>query len=187
VRVSPGLIFAGVDGRRESVLTYDRVMHAVLATTTWAHRGLHRVSGGRLGRRFPGGATVLWLTVPGRRSGTPRTTPLLSARDDRTGAWIVAGSNAGQSASPAWVHNARAAATGQAEVAGAQYRVRIEEVTDPDEHRRCYAQLVGVWRWFAGYAQRLATTRDIPVFRLHPLVEPRQDDGSDGPGDSSRQ
>jgi len=154
------------------VITYDRVMHAVLATTTRVHRGLHRVSRGRLGRRFPGGATVVWLTVPGRRSGTPRTTPLLSARDDRTGAWIVAGSNAGQTATPAWVLNARAAPTGHVEVAGEVAQVRVEEVTDPDERAHCYAQLVGVWRWFAGYATRLAQTRDIPVFRLHPQPEP---------------
>jgi deazaflavin-dependent oxidoreductase (nitroreductase family) len=150
------------------VITYDRVMHAVLATTTRAHRVLHQASGGRLGRRFPGGATVVWLTVLGRTSGLPRTTPLLSVPDDDTGAWIVAGSNGGQTTTPAWVFNARAAGTGRLEVAGVVVDVAIEEVADPAERARCYAQLVGVWRWFAGYARRLSQTRDIPVFRLHP-------------------
>ena len=167
------------------MISYDRVMHAVLATTTHVHRGLHRVSGGRLGRRFPGGATVVWLTVPGRRSGAPRTTPLLSTRDDRTGAWIVAGSNAGQTTTPAWVLNARAAPTGHVEVAGEVVPVRVEEVTDADERSRCYAQLVGVWRWFAGYATRLSQTREIPVFRLHPLVEPGLDGTSVGSAGSA--
>jgi deazaflavin-dependent oxidoreductase (nitroreductase family) len=169
------------------VITYDRVMHAVLAATTHSHRRLHQVSGGRLGRRFPGGATVVWLTVPGRRSGEPRTTPLLSARDDVTGAWIVAGSNAGQTVTPAWVFNARAASSGRLEVSGTVVDVGIEEVTDPTERARCYARLVGVWRWFAGYARRLSKTRDIPVFRLHPTVEPRPDDGPDAAEGSSRQ
>ena len=147
---------------------YDRMMHAVLSTTTRAHQVLHRVSGGRLGRRFPGGVTVVWLTVPGRRSGQPRTTPLLSVRDDVTGGWIVAGSNGGQSSAPAWVLNARATDVGRIEVDGVGSDVRVEEVTDPGERARCYQQLVGVWRWFAGYARRTQDVRQIPVFRLHP-------------------
>ena len=152
------------------MITYDRVMHAVLGTTTRAHRVLHRVSGGRLGRRFPGGATVVWLTVPGRKTGEPRTTPLLSARDGVTGAWVVAGSAGGQSSVPAWVFNARAAAAGRLEVDGVVGEVRIEEVTEPVERDRCYRELIGVWRWFDGYARRNAEVRQIPVFRLHPVT-----------------
>jgi deazaflavin-dependent oxidoreductase (nitroreductase family) len=162
------------------VTGYDRVMRVVLGTTTGVHRVLHRVSGGRLGRRFPGGATVVWLTVPGRRSGEPRTTPLLAARDDVTGAWVVAGSNAGQSTVPAWVFNARAAGSGRLEVDGDVVEVRVEEVVDPDERARCYGRLVGVWRWFDGYARRNAEVRQIPVFRLHP-VDHGQVGGNDAP------
>lgn len=147
---------------------YDRLMGAVLSSTTRVHRVLHRVSRGRLGRRFPGGATVVWLTVPGRRSGEPRTTPLLAARDDVTGAWVVAGSNAGQTAVPAWVFNARAASAGRLEVDGVVGDVDVEELTDADERARCYALLVSTWRFFDGYARRTAAVREIPVFRLRP-------------------
>jgi len=147
---------------------YDRVMGLVLSTTTRAHRVVQAVSGGRWARRFPGGAVVVWLTLPGRRSGEPRTTPLLSARDDASGAWVVAGSNAGQASVPAWVLNARATSTGRLEVDGDCFAVSVTEVTDPADRARCYAQLVGVWRWFDGYARRTADVRQIPVFRLTP-------------------
>lgn len=147
---------------------YDRVMGLVLGTTTRVHRVLHAVSGGRLGRRFPGGATVVWLTVPGRRSGQPRTTPLLAARDAASGAWVVAGSNAGQTSVPSWVFNVRAASSGRLEADGIVAEVDVEELTDPEERERCYALLVSTWRFFDGYARRTATVREIPVFRLHP-------------------
>ena len=149
---------------------YDRAMGLLLGVTTTVHRILHTVSGGRWARRFPGGAVVVWLTVPGRRSGEPRTTPLLAARESAAddAAWVVAGSNGGQSKVPAWVFNARAATTGWLEVDGQRFEVAVTEVTDPGERERCYSLLVGVWRWFDGYARRTAGVREIPVFRLTP-------------------
>ena len=146
---------------------YDVAAGLVLRTMTRGHRALHRVSRGRLGRRFPGGAPVIWVTVSGRSSGLPRTVPLLAARDGSGDAapWVVAGSHAGQERVPDWVHNLRAAPTAEVLTNGASYPVRVEEVDDPAERDRCYALLIGVWRGFAGYRRRLH--RAIPVFRLH--------------------
>src|SRR2546429_407711 len=44
----------------------------------WAYR----ISGGRIGARFRRGAPVLLLTTVGRKSGAPRTAPLLYLRDE---------------------------------------------------------------------------------------------------------
>ena len=42
---------------------------------------LYRVSGGRLGGKFPSGAPILLLTTIGRKSGKARTLPLLYLED----------------------------------------------------------------------------------------------------------
>lgn len=162
-----------VDPRRKA--RYDAIMGLVLRTVTRGHRVLYKATGGRVGRRFPGGAVVVWITSLGRKSGVWRRNPLLGARDreyataqglppDRT-PWIVAGSNAGQDTTPAWVFNVRAHAEGFLEVDGVHYLARFEEVTDHDERRRVYGLLTQVWSAFRTYEQW--AQREIPVFRIH--------------------
>lgn len=145
---------------------YDLVWGTTLRTTTRLHRLLDRVSGGRLGRRFPGGSQVVWISTLGRRSREWRRNPLLAVREDgRSDApWIVAGSNAGQETVPAWVHNARANPDGRIEVDGVVSPARFEEATGP-ERARLYAQLVKVWSAYAMYERN--ADREIPVFRIH--------------------
>lgn len=145
---------------------YDLVWGTALRTTTRVHRALDRLSGGRLGRRFPGGSQVVWISTLGRRSGEWRRNPLLAVRENGrpNGPWIVAGSNAGQETVPAWVHNARANSDGHVEIDGVVTRARFEEVTGP-ERARLYAQLVEVWSAYAMYERNAG--REIPVFRIH--------------------
>ena len=64
--------------------------------------GFYRLSGGRLCGRF-GRGPVLVLTTVGRRSGQPRRTTVLYARDD--GRLVVIGSNTGSERPPAWALN----------------------------------------------------------------------------------
>lgn len=147
---------------------YDLVWGTALRATTRAHRLLHRVSGGRLGRRFPGGSQVVWISTLGRRSGEWRRNPLLAVREDARpdAPWIVAGSNAGQETVPAWVHNARANPDGRVEIDGVVAAARFEEISGP-ERSRLYAQLVAVWSAYAMYERNAG--REIPVFRIHLL------------------
>jgi deazaflavin-dependent oxidoreductase (nitroreductase family) len=146
--------------------THDLAMHAVLATVTRTHRVLYRASGGRLGRRFPGGQQVVWISTLGRRSGRWRRTPLLAVRDGSPGElapYVVAGSNAGQARVPAWVLNLREHPAGFLEVDGAHWRASFEEAAGADRDQ-LYQRLVASWSAFAGYARRAART--IPVFRV---------------------
>jgi deazaflavin-dependent oxidoreductase (nitroreductase family) len=154
---------------------YDLVWGTLLRTTTVLHRILDRASGGRLGRRFPGGQQVVWITTLGRKSGEWRRTPLLAVREDGDPAkpWVVTGSNAGQSAVPGWVFNARAHAFGTLEVDGVTSEVRFEEVLG-EERARLYAQLAEKWAAYAMYERHAG--REIPVFR----ILPRTDTGEDG-------
>jgi deazaflavin-dependent oxidoreductase (nitroreductase family) len=146
---------------------HDLAMHAVLASLTRGHRALHRASGGRLGRHFPGGQRVIWISTLGRRSGQWRRTPLLAVRDgsahDDSEPYVVAGSNAGQARVPGWVFNLRAHPAGFLEVDGRHWRVRFEEAAGADRDA-LYALLVASWSAFEGYARR--AERAIPVFRV---------------------
>ncbi len=142
---------------------YDRFWGTALVLTRTLHHALDRVSGGRFGKHFPGGAQVVWIHTLGRRSGQWRRTALLAAPDGD--GWVIAGSNAGQEQIPAWVHNIRAHGEGQLEVDGRTIDVTFTELHDEDR-RRAYALLVDDWGGFAMYERN--ARRQIPVFRLAP-------------------
>lgn len=149
--------------------SYDARMGFILRNLTRGHRVLHRLSGGRLGRRFPGGAIVVWIATLGRKSGQWRANPLLAAPDPQCDvpAWVIAGSNAGQEKVPAWVFNVRAHAHGYVDIDNKKWKVEFEELMGA-EKARCYELLTKVWKWFRSYQHNAA--RDIPVFRMR-LVE----------------
>lgn len=148
---------------------YDRLWGTALTVTRVAHHALHRVSGGRLGRRFPGGAQVVWIQTLGRRSGQWRRTALLGAPDGDT--WIIAGSNAGQEQIPAWVHNIRAHPSGRLSVDDREFDVVFREL-EGDERAAAYALLTARWRAFAMYERN--AHRVIPVFRVERALSVRE-------------
>lgn len=144
---------------------YDLVWGSVLRSLTWSHKILDRTTGGRLGKHFPGGQQVVWITTLGRKSGQWRRTPLLAVREDADPdkPWLITGSNAGQSAVPAWVFNIRAHDRGTVEVGGVSREAQFTEVTGA-ERDRLYAQLTQIWSAYAKYEQHAG--RQIPVFRI---------------------
>ena len=152
---------------------YDAVWGTALRTTTVAHRIVHRLSGGRLWRRFPGGAQVIWITTLGRRSGEWRTTPLLAVPDaqySQPGVWAVTGSNAGQEKVPGWVHNVRAHPQGRMEIDGTSCDVTFDEVHGPDADR-LYDALAQKWSAYRMYKEN--AQREIPEFRVIPQTATR--------------
>jgi F420H(2)-dependent quinone reductase len=83
-------------------------------------------------RRFRGG-DVLFLTTTGRKTGQPRTTPLLYLRQDER--WIVVASNAGADWEPGWWLNLRADQPAHVELQGRRVPVTGAEVTGSErEH-----------------------------------------------------
>ncbi len=149
---------------------YDRLVGAVMRGGTVVHRGVDRVSAGRWGRRL-GPVPAVWLTTTGRRSGQPRRTPLVAARDgDGSDApYLVAASAGGREEAPAWSHNLRAhaerAEPARLQAGDAHLVVEVEELHGA-ERDRCYAAMVRLASNFASYEQH--ATRTIPVFRLTP-------------------
>jgi deazaflavin-dependent oxidoreductase (nitroreductase family) len=134
---------------------------SALRLTTSAHRLIDRISGGRLLRRFPGGAQVIWIETLGRRSGQWRRTPLLAV--PTANGWGIAGSNAGQEKTPGWVFNVRAHAEGQLEIDGVSEPCAFTELHG-EEADSVYAALCRAWGGYRMYQRNIR--RPIPIFSV---------------------
>lgn len=123
---------------------------------------LLRMSGGRVSTFAK--APVVALTVPGRRSGEPRTTPLLYFTDGDD--VIVIASSFGREKHPAWYHNVMANPDVTLTVAGRDSRYVAREVAGP-ERERLYGLAENLYRGYADYEVRArAAGRTIPVVAL---------------------
>ena len=134
----------------------------------WAvavHNFLYRNSGGRLGYRLSG-APVLLLTVKGRKSGEPRTVPLLYVTTDRGYALIA--SFAGSPKHPDWYLNLDAAGVADIQIRDRRMRVRAE-TADPasERYRKIWSDAATLYPDYDTYQTR--TTRRIPIVELVPL------------------
>lgn len=138
---------------------YDVLWGTALRTTTLAHRFLDKVSGGRLMRRFPGGAQVVWITTLGRKSRQWRRTPLLGVEVD--GGWGIAGSNAGQEKIPGWVFNVREHPQGTIQIDDDVLECTFNEV-EGDLARDIYRRLGDSWSSYRMYERNIK--RKIPIF-----------------------
>lgn len=129
---------------------------------------LRKATGDRASILFLVGIGEVVLHLRGRKTGQLRDTQLLAAR--HRGAWIIAGSNWGQTSPPAWAYNLRAAGP-EIEVT---VRHRRRTVTwrelEGDERAEAWAALLRVWPAFDEYARRAG--RVIPVFALEERRRP---------------
>ena len=126
------------------------------------HRNMLRLSRGRFLGDVRGEPMIL-LTTTGRKTGKPRSWPLLALRAN--GGWVVTGSNGGHDQHPAWYLNLLARPEATVTVGGRDVRLRAR-VADPTERAEQYPRFVAVVRGYADYER--ATTRVIPVVFLEP-------------------
>lgn len=123
---------------------------------------LLRLSGGRVSTFSM--APVLSLSVPGRRTGEPRSTPLLYFTDGQD--VVVIASSFGREKHPAWYHNVMAHPDVTLVVAGQEFRYVAREVTGPDRDR-LYGLAEKLYAGYADYEIRAgAAGRTIPVIAL---------------------
>ena len=119
--------------------------------------GLYRRTGGRLGGRLAG-APVCLLTTIGRKSGEPRTMPLLYLSD---GADIVlVASKGGFSRHPQWYLNLLANPEVTVQIKRRRMDMRAE-VADESRKAELWPRLVEMYRQYDDYQAR--TDREIPV------------------------
>jgi deazaflavin-dependent oxidoreductase (nitroreductase family) len=107
------------------------------------------------------GLPNLVLTVTGRKSGLPRSTPLLCVPDGSR--VLVAGSNFGGPKEPLWVKNIEADPHVSVRIHGVETK-RIATMLEGEDRAQAWKIMLGVWPNFAKYEER--TDRAIKVFEL---------------------
>lgn len=114
-------------------------------------------------RRFRGG-DLLFLTTTSRKSGQPRTTPLLYLRDgDR---WVVVASNGGADWEPGWWLNLQAGSPGIVERDGVRTPVTGTEITG-SEREEMWQRLTAM---FDSEAYQRHVSRRLAVLALTPVT-----------------
>jgi len=135
--------------------------NVVIKAMSAVNRWIYRATGGRLGGRFPGGAPLLLLTTIGRKSGQPRTTPLIFLADGED--LVVVASKGGMDHHPLWYTNLVANPDVEVEVGSAKSLMRAR-TANAEEKARLWPQLVGLYASYESYQER--TDREIPVVVL---------------------
>ena len=122
---------------------------------------IQRGSGGKLTILDVAGLPNLMLTVVGRKSGIPRSNPLLCVPDgDRV---LIAGSYFGGPDEPMWVKNVEAHPEVTIRMKGVT-TARLARRLEGDERTVAWTHMLRTWPNFAMYERR--TARQIKVFAL---------------------
>jgi deazaflavin-dependent oxidoreductase (nitroreductase family) len=124
------------------------------------HVRVYRETAGERGYHWRG-TTILLLTTRGRKSGEPRTTPLIHRTDGER--WVVVASKGGAPANPSWYANLQASPDATIEVLGETVPARASTVAG-EERARLWKLMAEVWPAYDDYQAR--TDREIPVVVL---------------------
>jgi deazaflavin-dependent oxidoreductase (nitroreductase family) len=124
-----------------------------------------RANEGRVGGAFEG-APITLLHHRGRTSGREYVTPMMYLADDGDPRTIyVFASKAGAPTNPDWYLNLKAAGLAQVEVGTETYPVSVSEL-EGEERDRVFEKQASRYTGFAGYAEKTAGIRTIPVLAL---------------------
>ena len=140
------------------------LMKTLMSKGNATHVALYRRTGGRHFNRVKG-LPVCLLTVPGRKTGTPRTTPIVYF--ERDGNWLVVGSAGGAKADPQWFRNLRTADRATLEIGDRKHEVSVH-ITEGEERDAQWAWLVEQAPFFDGYRKK--SGRAIPIAVLTPTT-----------------
>jgi len=123
---------------------------------------VYRLTRGRVGGRV-GKGPVLLLTTTGRKSGQPRTAPVLYLADGDS--YVVINTNAGNDKTPAWSLNLRAEPEAEVEVKGkrVQVRSRLAEGEERADLWRRHMEQYSGWDFYESQLDR-----EVGVFVLEP-------------------
>jgi len=106
---------------------------------------------------------MLLLDHVGAKSAIRRTSPLVYARDGEN--FVLIASKGGYPKHPAWFHNLVANPDTTVQVGSRHVEVHAR-VADPEERRRLWPVVVGVYSGYEDYQRR--TGREIPLVILEP-------------------
>ena len=140
-------------------------MPKLLPQIVWTDKALQRLSRGHVTILDVAGLPNLMLTVVGRKSGVPRSTPLLCV--PRNGSILIAGSYFGGPDEPMWVKNVEANPRVTVRMGGVTSAM-VARPLEAEERAAAWTHMLVTWPNFATYEER--TNRQIKVFELTPLT-----------------
>ena len=126
------------------------------------HVQRYRETDGEVGYEW-NGASILLLTTTGRRTGEPRTSPLIFGRDGDD--YVIVASMGGMPKHPQWYLNITADPEAEIQVKGDRIPVVARTASD-DEKPRLWRIMTEEWPNYDVYQGR--TDRVIPVVVLTP-------------------
>jgi len=125
------------------------------------HVRRYRETGGEVGHTWREGSTILLLTTTGRKSGEPRTTPLIYAQDgDR---YVIVASKGGAPEHPGWYENLAKDPNVELQVKDEVFPARAR-TAEGEERERLWRKANEVWSHYDEYQTK--TDREIPVVVL---------------------
>ena len=127
------------------------------------HVEKYRETNGEVGHEWQAGVRTLLLTTTGRKSGEPRTTPLIYGEDGDD--YVIIASKGGDAAHPAWYLNLTANPTVEIQV-GSEVMTATARDASGDERARLWSMMAEIWPDYDEYATK--TDREIPVVVLTP-------------------
>lgn len=113
----------------------------------------------------PGPLPTLLLTTKGRKSGEPRSLPLIYGPAGK--GWVVIASKGGMPNHPLWYENLVANPECEVQVGAKHARVRAR-VAEGAERERLWNEMVAIYPPYTAYQK--ATQRQIPVVVLEPIA-----------------
>ena len=137
-----------------------------LKTMNAIHRGVLKISGGRLGWRA-GRMPVVELTTIGRKTGQPRTVMLTSPVQEGSTIVIVA-SRGGDDHHPAWFLNLRDHPEVEVSTGREPKRTMRARVATADERAALWPRVTTAYKGYANYQTK--TDREIPLVLLQPTA-----------------
>ena len=129
------------------------------------HARVYRATGGKVGGRA-GKVPVLLLTTTGRKTGRPRTSPLLYTQAGDHGYMVIA-SKGGAPQHPLWYRNLQANPLAEVTINRKTQQVRARDA-EGEERERLWRALADLYPGYDRYAQK--TSRTIPVVVLEPVA-----------------
>jgi deazaflavin-dependent oxidoreductase (nitroreductase family) len=125
------------------------------------HVDRYRATDGEEGHEWLEGSKTLLLTTTGRKSGEPRTNPLIYAPhgDD----YMIVASKGGTDAPPAWYLNLSENPEVEVQVKGDRFKARAR-IASAEEKPEMWQTMVAEWPHYDAYQQN--TSREIPVVVL---------------------
>jgi len=134
-----------------------------LKTMNAVHRGLIKLTGGRVGWQVA--MPVLELTTIGRKSGQPRTV-LLTSPHQEGDAVVVVASRGGDDTHPAWFLNLRDNPDVEVSLKGGPKQPMHARVAGAEERARLWPKITADFKNYAQYQTK--TEREIPLVFLEP-------------------